>query len=482
MTTPRLQLDDPAILAWSAFTLLALGLALFVPPWVVSFCVPAAGMTGWLLHRRRAARDIARLERVVGVIGSIGRAGASSMPKDAEEPTEPAFEPDPIDRLEGAARHREGRLSRVLARVFESRALLRATLNAVDAPVIATDEAARVWFLNRSGERLLSRPPGRGLGVPLEDLFSSSALLELHARAERGEACRDRIRLALNGQPRFYEVFATPIRLDIADIPPHASQRAGVVLTLRDVHDLAQTLQLRTDFVANASHELRTPIASLRAAIETMRDHAGDDPVMRARLVGMLDANIARLEEMINDLLDLSSLESEEQAVRDEPFDALEMGESLQAMFETACRKRSLTLVFELDPRLRRMRSDRTLLLLILRNLIDNATKFAFENTAIRVRGEIISAGPASPAGARFSVADRGVGIPLRHQERIFERFYQVDESRARVGTRRGSGLGLAIVRHALRRLDGQIAVESVWQEGTTMIVTIPRCVDDSPA
>lgn len=482
MTTPRLQLDDPAIYAWSAFTLLALGLALFAPPWVVSFCVPAAGMTGWLLHRRRAARDIARLERVVAVVGSIGRVGASSIPEDAEDEGESGSDTDPIGRIERSARRRERRVAGVLTRVFESRALLRATLNAVDAPVIATDEAARVWFLNRSAERLLSRPPGRGLGVPLEDLFSSSALLELHARGERGEACRDRIRLALNGQPRFYEVFATPVRLDIADIPPHASPRAGVVLTLRDVHDLAQTLQLRTDFVANASHELRTPIASLRAAVETMREHAGDDPVMRARLMGMLDANIARLEEMINDLLDLSSLESEEQAVRSEPFDALEMGESLQAMFETACRKRSLTLEFDFDPRLRRMRSDRTLLLLILRNLIDNATKFAFESTTIRVRGEVIPGSPPAPSGARFSVADRGIGIPLRHQERIFERFYQVDESRARVGTRRGSGLGLAIVRHALRRLDGQIAVESVWQEGTTMIVTIPRCVDESPA
>lgn len=347
--------------------------------------------------------------------------------------------------------------------------------------MIATDEAARVWFLNRSGSACSRVRPGGAWACRWRTCSPSNALLELHARAERGEACRDRIRLALNGQPRFYEVFATPIRLDIADIPPHASQRAGVVLTLRDVHDLGADAPARTDFVANASHELRTPIASLRAAIETMRDHAGDDPVMRARLVGMLDANIARLEEMINDLLDLSSLESEEQAVRDEPFDALEMGESLQAMFETACRKRSLTLVFELDPRLRHeVRPDPP---------AADPPQPDRQRDQVRLRehrhpgaGRDHLRRARLARGRGFSVADRGVGIPLRHQERIFERFYQVDESRARVGTRRGSGLGLAIVRHALRRLDGQIAVESVWQEGTTMIVTIPRCVDDSPA
>jgi two-component system phosphate regulon sensor histidine kinase PhoR len=466
---------DPSLLAWLAFTAVAFTLARFAPAWTAALCVPAAGLIAWLIGVRRSAGLEQRLRRSAEAVGELGTVAAASLPAPPPRPI-----PDDLvaaDALDLAIRNRGEDLAGLHARLLESRAVLRGCLNAVDTPVISTDEAGRVTLINRAAERLLKRTPGSLVGVPFEELVSSSAILELHARAEGGEACRRSIRLPFNGAPRFYEVSAVPVRLDIADIPLHGSQRAGVVLTLRDVHDLAQTLQLRTDFVANASHELRTPIASLRAAVETMRGVDQGDAAMQERLLGMLDANIARLEEMISDLLDLSRLESDEQPLRVEPFDGVEMGEALRALFEPVCRKRSLEITLEIDPALRRMRTDRKLVLLILRNLVDNATKFAFEGTTVRVSGSPLPAA-AGPLGARFEVADRGVGIPLKHQERIFERFYQVDESRARLGARRGSGLGLAIVKHALRRLDGEITVDSVWQEGTTMTVLIPRCVD----
>jgi len=150
---------------------------------------------------------------------------------------------------------------------------------------------------------------------------------------------------------------------------------------------------------------------------------------------------------------------------------------------------------------LERLRTDQRLLTLVLRNLISNATKHAFENTEIVVRGGLVPRGeldveragqhgaegnddddPGPLGGAVFTVTDRGEGIPLKHQKRIFERFYQVDPSRTGTGTRRGTGLGLAIVRHAVRRLGGEISVESVYQQGTTMRVEIPRCVAERGA
>jgi signal transduction histidine kinase len=130
------------------------------------------------------------------------------------------------------------------------------------------------------------------------------------------------------------------------------------------------------------------------------------------------------------------------------------------------------------------IRTDPKLLDLVLRNLVDNATKFAFEKTAIVVGAELMPQTSGSP-GVRFSVVDRGIGIPLAHQQRIFERFYQADTARTGEGGKpstdvnipRGTGLGLAIVKHALKNLDGSIRVESVWKQGTTMIVEIPGCV-----
>lgn len=453
-------------MVWIVFTAAAFALVFVAPSWAVALCVPAAGVAAWVFQKQRERLRRDRLDALADAIGRIG-------PGDAPPP-EPVSA-DPFDRLERLVEARRSSVERTVTGLLESRAALRADLNAVDAPVIATDESGRVSLMNRAAERLFRTRPSRAEGMPLEELVTNSVLFDLHARAERGEACRARVRLALDGKPRYYEVSATPVRLDIAEIPARVSQRAGVVLTLRDVHDLAQTLQLRTDFAANASHELRTPIASIRAAIETFQGPALGDPEMQARLVGMIEGNTARLEEMVNDLLDLSNLESEEQPVRLESFDLHELAGSLGAMFEDACRKRGLTLEFDLDPALRSMRTDRKLVLLILRNLIDNATKFAFERTPVVVRGTVEPGGTL--AGARLAVIDRGVGIPLKHQQRIFERFYQVDDSRARTGARRGSGLGLSIVRHALRRLEGEIRVDSVWQEGTTMTVTIPRCV-----
>jgi signal transduction histidine kinase len=118
-------------------------------------------------------------------------------------------------------------------------------------------------------------------------------------------------------------------------------------------------------------------------------------------------------------------------------------------------------------------------LLLILKNLVDNATKFAYEGTAVRVVGEIIPIEPGRRGreGARFIVSDRGVGIPIGLQSRVFERFYQVDPARTGTAHRRGTGLGLAIVKHAVKVMGGTIGVESVWKQGTTITVELPGCV-----
>lgn len=152
----------------------------------------------------------------------------------------------------------------------------------------------------------------------------------------------------------------------------------------------------------------------------------------------------------------------------------------LAGMFESVCRERGLRLQYEIEDDLAGMRSDRKLIVLILRNLIENATKFAFENTVIRVVGTLVEAeSPEGAAGqpvrgvARLEVIDQGIGIPIGQQDRVFERFYQVDPARSGGGSC-GTGLGLAIsVKHAAKTLGGRVGLESVWGQGTRVWVEI---------
>ena len=145
----------------------------------------------------------------------------------------------------------------------------------------------------------------------------------------------------------------------------------------------------------------------------------------------------------------------------------------VEQMFEEVCRTRRLRIEADLDPNATEFISDPRLLEMIIKNLVENATKYAFEGTTIRISAMRVT--PESTSSAkppiRISVSDQGVGIPISLQQRIFERFYQVDGARSGPTDRRGTGLGLAIVKHAIKRLGGSISVESVWQQGTTMSI-----------
>jgi len=281
---------------------------------------------------------------------------------------------------------------------------------------------------------------------------------------------------------REYDVLAAPLPWRGREGPgPGAS---GVVLAFRDVTELSRAVALKTDFVANASHEFRTPLSSIRAAVETLADGAAEEPAVRERFLRMIAGNVARLEEMTRDLLDLSRLESPETPVELGAVRTEEVAESLREMFEPVGAERKVGLVFEIGPGLEEITSDRRLLVLILKNLIDNALKFAYEGTAVRVVAEAVPRGSmghgagggglTGGAGVRWRVIDRGVGIPLSSQGRVFERFYQLDQARTGEPARRGTGLGLAIVKHAVKALGGTITVQSVWKEGTTMTVELP--------
>jgi len=356
---------------------------------------------------------------------------------------------------------------------------LRLVLDAAGTPIIATDADGVITVASRSAARTLGG--GRTLtGVRFDELFTQADLHEMERLARAGEPGRARLKLPVEGELRTLVVSADPLgRTELSG--------GGCVVTLRDVTELVKAGELKADFAANASHELRTPIASIRGAAETLQGPARNDPAMLQRLIGIVANNAVRLEALVNDLLDLSKLESAESPAVLTEVRLADLCRAQREQFEPVCTRKRLTIVEEIDPACSVILSDPTLLDLILRNLIENATKFAREDTAIVVRalpapipgdpGSPAPPGATRPGGLRLTVTDKGVGIPLAHQQRIFERFYQVDRARTGGGVQRGTGLGLAIVKHAARRLGGRVGVESVYQQGTTMIVELPGCV-----
>ena len=409
----------------------AIIVAVFLP-WMLAVALGALGWLGWTLRREGRARDEAW--------GGL---------------------------------ERELRQRRASAEQHER---MRRVLDAAGTPIIATDAEGVITVASRSASRTLGG--GRNLtGVRFDELFTQPELHEMERLARAGEPGRARLKLPIEGELRTLVVSADSIGVG-----------SGCVVTLRDVTELVKAAELKADFAANASHELRTPIASIRGAAETLQGPARNDPAMLERLTGMIATNASRLEALVNDLLDLSRLESGETAPAVSVVNLEEVFASQREQFEAICKRKNLRIEFDIGAGAGRIRTDPVLLELILRNLVENATKFARDHTRVLLsaRTETIPVDPVNPppagaegsVGVRIAVRDEGLGIPIAHQQRIFERFYQVDRARTGGSVQRGTGLGLAIVKHAARRLGGHVGVESVYQQGTTMIVELPRCVD----
>lgn len=350
-----------------------------------------------------------------------------------------------------------------------------AILDAADVPIISTDNSGRIVQANSAAGEILGS--GRVLiGEYFDSLITQLTVKEIEHLARSGESGHARLELPAAGSMRVFHVAAEPI--------PDAQ---GVVCTFTDITELSASVTLKADFAANASHELRTPIAAILGAIQTIEGSARNDPQMTPRLITMISTNATRLDLMVKDLLDLSKLENPRTPTEFTMVSLQDIIERSSSPYVGVCERRGLTIKTKIDPKATFILTDASLLELILRNLIGNATKFAHEHSTITLHADPVELdfdpalqppnGLDGILGVRIGVRDEGIGIPLSQQARIFERFYQVDEARSGSSARRGTGLGLAIVKHAVRTLGGGIRVKSVHQEGTTMVIELPHCI-----
>jgi two-component system, OmpR family, phosphate regulon sensor histidine kinase PhoR len=260
------------------------------------------------------------------------------------------------------------------------------------------------------------------------------------------------------------------MRARVARVEGASFGGAAAILTLHDITALKAAEQMRADFVANAGHELKTPLASLVGFIETLLGAARDDAVARDRFLGIMRGEAGRMSRLVDDLLSLSRIELNEHVPPTSQVAIAPLVEQVVDVLELRASDRGIHLELALADGLPNVIGDEDELAQVFQNLIDNAIKYGRPQSMVRVAADCLAGAPGHNGGSvRISVADQGEGIPSEHLPRLTERFYRVDNARSReLG---GTGLGLAIVKHILNRHRGRLEISSALGVGSTFTV-----------
>jgi two-component system, OmpR family, phosphate regulon sensor histidine kinase PhoR len=377
---------------------------------------------------------------------------------------------DLSDAMNETARHLDESIRALRSERNQSGAILRSMAEGV----AVIDARERLVFHNRAFLEILNIAPDGVQGRPVIEVVRNSELLSLIRRALLGaEGLRTDIATGFI-QPRSFSVTAAPVKaLDIASsaesspVPP-GEKPAGAVVVLHDVTELRRLERVRQDFVANVSHEFKTPLTAIRGFAETLLSGALNDPQNNRRFLEIIRDHAARLDRLTDDLLKLARIEAGKLELE---FSSVAISDLVESCAETTllrAGRKQIAVGFEIPPDLPPVRGDASLLREVLQNLLDNAVQYTPS------RGQIHVTASASAREAVVTVSDTGIGIPSTDQERIFERFYRVDPARSREAG--GTGLGLSIARHIVDAHGGRIWVESEVGRGSRFSFSIPLC------
>jgi two-component system, OmpR family, phosphate regulon sensor histidine kinase PhoR len=328
-------------------------------------------------------------------------------------------------------------------------ARLLAIIEALDEGIIAVDGRGDVVRMNEAARRMFGSRAT--LPFPAAELQLDAPFREAMVAASRGERS---------------EGVETTIADRIVSLTARPLPGGGVVLAVIDLTERRRLETVRRDFVANVSHELKTPLTVIAGFAETLRDPQLAD-ADRVRFIDLVATNTTRMQRIVDDLLDLSRYESSSWTPHPVDIDLVATIDDLFSMVRSSAAEKNITLASEIDPATRSIRVDPTALRQVLSNLIENAIRYT-SSGAVTVK-----ASPDDGGGVTIAVTDTGIGISAEHLSRIFERFYRADPARSRADG--GTGLGLAIVRHLVEAHRGRVTAESTPGVGTTVFVSLPR-------
>lgn len=369
--------------------------------------------------------------------------------------------PEPDDELGSVARSLRGmaeQFRKMLRRLSDESALRKAILASMVEGVVAVDKDLRLTFCNDSFAQAVSARGTLPANLPLLEVVRDPALLDLLKQVlATGQPVRKRLTL----MAQVFEVQAAPIEGD---------PLMGAIAILHEVTRVEHLERVRKDFVANISHDLRTPLAAIQGYAETLLESGSEDQENSRKSLQIIRSNAIRLGDLASDLLTLSELETERETPTAERISVREVAEAVMRMVEADAAAANVRAVLgeivAVSIMGQRLRLEHALL-----NLLRNAIKFN------RPGGEVRLEASAADGNVRITVRDTGIGIPSTELPRIFERSYCVDKARSRENG--GTGLGLAIVKHIAEKMHGQVTVESQLGRWTAFTLRFP-CAPDS--
>jgi two-component system phosphate regulon sensor histidine kinase PhoR len=348
----------------------------------------------------------------------------------------------------------------------EERRKLESVFAGMAEGLMVLDAAHRIETINCGMAKLLGDRYDQIIGKTLLEAFRNIPLQDAF------EAFRRR------GKPVFLETSLgsdPPLVLDvtISAVPGDGEEERKTLLVFHDVTRLKQLERVRTDFVANVTHEIRTPLTAIIGFVETLLQGVAPDPQTARSFLETIHANARRLNRLVDDLLTLSGFELGEMNLTLEDLPLFEALDQALAVVAAAATQKGVRLAKEVPAELPAIRADRDRLAQILLNVLDNAVKFTPEG------GQVTVTADRQAGFLALRIADTGPGIPKNELHRLGERFYRADKARSR--EQGGTGLGLSIVKHLMKAHGGSVAIESTLGRGTTVVLSFPLAGEATP-
>ena len=387
--------------------------------------------------------------------------GAESFSRGEFDVHLPGSELEEIAGLSDSMNQMAGELRERIRTITEQRNELEAVLSSMVEGVFGVDREERLLGMNPSAARILGCNPATSQGRTIQEVIRRSELQRFVVRALSGEEPVEKDLILYGEEERIVRAHGTPLR-------DAEGKRIGALIVLNDVTRLTRLENIRKDFVANVSHEVKTPITAIKGFVETLQEGHAKDPEETERFLGIIHKHVERLESIVEDLLSLSRIEKEteqeeivlgEHPIRDVLNAALQVCEIKRAekniLIEMFCQE---DLSGTVNPALMEQ---------AVVNLLDNAIQYSEPGGKVHLEAR------GTENEILIRVRDHGCGIERKHLDRLFERFYRVDKARSRkLG---GTGLGLAIVKHIMQAHGGNVSVTSQPGAGSTFVLHIPR-------
>lgn len=394
------------------------------------------------------------IRRILSMNAAARRIAKGDLKTDFKVPDVPC---DEIDELAIVLNSMSKELRFMMDELAEEKNMLETILARTDDGLVVVDKDARIRMVNPAAERLLGAMFSQIEGKTVIEGTLNHDLSELAARVLR------------TGLPASLEVEISSPKETHLNVYVASLERPGgdfgAVIVMHDLSETRRIDSIRRDFVANVSHEFRTPLASIRVMAETIILRGKKDPEKAAYFAEKIMGEADRLTALSDDLLDLAKIEAGMSIAHREKFSLAEITDRIVAQFVPVAAHKGVGVTTEVSPDVI-VNGDSDAVYQILLNLVDNAVKYTPEG------GHVLVSATTGNDRVTVKVADTGIGIPAQDLSRIFERFYRVDRARSRESG--GTGLGLSIVKHLVEAHGGRVTIDSTPGSGTTFTVTLP--------